>query len=80
VPRLEVWTNPNVRSWWEPFLIERHIAAQADPLRLQIQQFCKVIRGEEKPLVSGHEGLKTLQVIDAVQRAAKTGQCVEIGG
>jgi predicted dehydrogenase len=79
VPRLELWTNQAKRSWWEPFTVERHIAADRVPLRLQIQQFCRVIRGEEKPLVSGREGLMTLKVIDAVNRAAKTGELMRIG-
>jgi predicted dehydrogenase len=79
VPRLELWSNEAKRSWWEPFKLERSIAADADPLRLQIQQFVRVIRGEEEPLVSGEEGLKTLKVIDAVQRSARTGGNVKLG-
>jgi len=78
VPRLELWTNEAKRGWWEPFRIERYVAADQDPLRLQIQQFCRVIRGEEAPLVSGREGLMTLKVIDAVKRAANTGKLVKI--
>lgn len=79
VPRLELWTNDGKKSWLEPFTVERHIATRQDPLRLQIQQFCKVIRGEEAPLMPGSEGLRTLEVIDAIQRAAKTGQPVRLG-
>jgi predicted dehydrogenase len=78
VPRLELWTNEGKRGWWEPFKIERYVAADQDPLRLQIQQFCRVIRSEEKPLVSGREGLMTLKVIDAINRAASTGELVKI--
>ena len=78
VPRLEVWSNEGKRSWWEPFKVERTIAANADPLLLQIQQFCRVIRGEEKPLVSGREGLATLRAIDAVIRAARTGLAAKV--
>jgi predicted dehydrogenase len=78
VPRLELWTNEARRGWWEPFKVERHVAADQDPLRLQIQQFCRVIRGEEKPLVSGREGLMTLKVVDAVKRAAESGEPVRI--
>jgi predicted dehydrogenase len=79
VPRLELWSNEARRSWWEPFMVERSIAADADPLRLQIQQFVRVIRSEEEPLVSGEEGLKTLKVIDAVQLSARTGASVKLG-
>jgi predicted dehydrogenase len=78
VPRLELWTNADKRSWREPFKAERIVAVDPDPLRLQIQQFCRVIRGEEKPLVSGREGLMTLKVIDAVQRSVRSGQSVRI--
>lgn len=78
VPRLELWTNEAKRGWWEPFRIERHVAADEDPLRLQIRQFCRVIKGEEKPLVSGYEGLMTLKVMDAVKLAANSGELVRI--
>jgi predicted dehydrogenase len=54
------------------------VTAEADPLRLQIEQFCRVIRGEEPPLVSGREGLLTLKVIAAVQQAAASGQTVHL--
>ena len=78
VPRLELWSNEDKRSWWEPFRVERMVAVDADPLLLQIQQFCRVIRGEEKPLVSAREGLNTLRVVDAVKRAAQTGESIRI--
>jgi len=78
IPRLELWTNEAKRSWWEPFRVERFIAADEDPLQLQIEQFSRVIRGAEAPLVSGGEGLQTLKVIDAVQRAARTGEAARV--
>ncbi|OBZ94999.1 oxidoreductase [Pararhizobium polonicum] len=79
IPALEVWKNGVKRSWWEPF--ERHRAAveDEDPLALQIRQFCSVIRGEEAPLVSGREGLKTLKVITAVKQSAASGERILIG-
>jgi predicted dehydrogenase len=78
IPRLELWRNADRRGWWEPFSVVREIAANDDPLRLQVRQFCKVIRGEEAPLVSGREGLMTLKVIQAVQRAAESGEKVSL--
>jgi predicted dehydrogenase len=79
IPRLEVWSNVGKRGWWEPLHASRTFAPLQDPLRLQIEHFCRVIRGEEAPLVSGREGLKTLQVIEAVKTAAETGQAIQIG-
>ena len=78
VPKLEVWSNVGKRSWFEPFAVERTYAALADPLRLQIQHFARVIRGEVAPLVSGREGLQTLRVIDAVKRAAREGMQIKL--
>jgi predicted dehydrogenase len=78
IPRLDVWTNATKPSWWEPFKVERVIATDLDPLRLQIQQFCRVIQGLEEPLVSGLEGLKTLRVINAIERAGESGTAVRL--
>jgi predicted dehydrogenase len=79
IPHLELWQNPGERSWREPLTRERLAYAPQDPLRLQIQQFCKVIRGQEQPLVSGREGLETLRVIEAVKRSAETGEMSHLG-
>jgi predicted dehydrogenase len=73
LPGARVWTNPGERSWWEPISATRYPVSTGDPLVCQIRQFARVIRGDEPPLVPAAEGLKTLQVIDAVQRSAQSG-------
>jgi len=78
LPNTKVWTNPAARSWWEPISATRYPVSREDPLVRQIAQFANVIRGKEPPLVSAREGLKTLQVIDAVQRSAPNGQTVTL--
>ena len=78
LPNAKIWTNPNARSWWEPISATRYPVSHEDPLARQIAQFVRVIRGEEPPLVSAREGLKTLEVIDAVQRSALSGQTVTL--
>ncbi|WP_064691757.1 Gfo/Idh/MocA family protein [Rhizobium aegyptiacum] len=78
VPSLNMWSNPGNRGWTEPFECHRSKIEHEDPLVLQIRQFCRVIRGEEGPLVSGREGLETLKVIDAVKRSAAAGQRVSL--
>jgi predicted dehydrogenase len=80
IPHLNLWHNREKRSWWEPIHRERIPYEAQDPLRLQIRQFCDVIRGKAKPLVSGREGLNTLKVIMAVKEAAATGRLVHIDG
>ena len=78
LPRLEVWSNAEARGWFEPFTVSRTIAANDDPLALQIGQFCAVVRGEEKPLVSGRDGLANLRIAEAVERAARDGMVTRV--
>ena len=79
VPQLEVWSNRDKRSWWEPLVRERVPFVPEDPLKLQIRHFCDVIRNGAAPIASGREGLATLAVIDAVKRSADTGTIVSLG-
>ena len=78
IPSLDLWRNPQKRSWLEPFDKTRESFDRDDPLALQIRNFCRVIRGEERPVVSGREGLETLKVIMAVKQAARTGDIVRL--
>lgn len=77
VPSCRLWSNPGPRSWWEPIHGEAPEIGRGDPLALQIAQFRRVIAEGEAPLVPGREGLRTLQVIEAIRRAAATGATVE---
>ncbi|WP_368507317.1 Gfo/Idh/MocA family oxidoreductase [Bradyrhizobium lupini] len=76
IPQLDLWHHPSKASWWAPIERERLRFEKEDPLGLQIANFCGVIRGTATPVVSGREGLKTLRVIDAIKRAAETGDLV----
>jgi predicted dehydrogenase len=78
LPKLEVWQNKEKRSWWEPVYAERFPFVFEDPLRVQIRHFCRVIRREEQPLVSGREGLNSLKLTAAVKEAARTGELIGI--
>ncbi|MBB4195063.1 putative dehydrogenase [Rhizobium aethiopicum] len=78
VPSLSMWSNPAKRSWMEPFECHRAKVENEDPLVPQIRQLCRVIRGEDAPLVSGREGLDTLKVIDAVKRSAAAGKRISL--
>ena len=76
VPSLEIWNNAEKRSWTEAIQRDSAEFQKEDPLVIQIRQFCKVVRGEEVPLVSGRQGLETLKVIEAVKRSAASGERV----
>ena len=70
LPGLTLWHDGGRRDWGAPISATRLPHGREDPLILQIRQFVRVIRGEEPPLVPGHEGLATLSVIEAIQRSA----------
>ncbi|HEX6013386.1 MAG TPA: hypothetical protein VFY87_16615 [Geminicoccaceae bacterium] len=61
IPHLDLWHNPTKPSWSEPIERQQLPVEAQDPLGPQVRQFCRVIRGTEKPLVLGHESLETLK-------------------
>lgn len=78
VPDLKLWSHGAVPDWWSPIAAEEVSYDSSDPLANQIAHFVEVIEGRVKPLVSGREGLRTLQVVEAIQTAAATGDTVHI--
>lgn len=80
VPTMRLKTYPRAadRSWWKPFEVGRVGLVREDPLRLQIEHFGAVVRGEALPLVSARDGLQNLRVTEAIAQAAESGGSVEI--
>lgn len=78
LPNLAFWSNESNRSWWEPITSTKFSFDLEDPLVCQMKQFAAVIKGEEQPLVSAHEGLQNQRVIEAVKTSAATGQTVNL--
>jgi len=72
------WTQ-DPRGWWEAMDRTRPGIVDTDPLVAQISHFARVIRGEEAPLVSAEEGLRSLAVIEAVGRSARSGRVEAVG-
>ncbi|MEM7461871.1 MAG: Gfo/Idh/MocA family oxidoreductase [Pseudomonadota bacterium] len=78
VPDLKIWSHEGSPNWWTPMAARNLSANSGESLTDQALHFANVIRGNETPIVSGVEGLKSLQVVEAIQQAADTGQAVEI--
>lgn len=81
VPDLTRWSyeKSGEKSWSAPLTVDRiELPDNAAPFDLQLAHFVDVIRGEAEPSCSGEEGLRALMVCEAVQRAMRTGQPVEI--
>jgi predicted dehydrogenase len=78
VPDLKVWSHKGERNWWNPISGTITPRDASDPLINQITNFADVIRGETAALVTGLDGLKTLLVIEAIQKAAQTQSLIEV--
>jgi predicted dehydrogenase len=76
IPDITLWTHKGDRNWWNPLSATTMPRYASNPLDNQIAHFADVISGEDQPLVSGQEGLRTLQVIEAIQTAARRGETV----
>lgn len=77
IPSLDLWLQAR-RHWHTPLARTRLHAAPIDPLVEQIRHFAAVIRGDAAPRVSGREGLRTLEVVEAIHRSAETGATVAL--
>lgn len=78
IPDLTLWSHKGTRSWWEPISATSYPQTSSEPLVNQIEQFADVIAGKAEPLVSAFEGMKTLQVVEAIQNAAEKNQAIDI--
>ena len=70
-PRMELWRyGERDRSGWQhPLTKACRTVEPADPLVLQLNHFCRVVRGQESPLVEAADGARTLAVALAVQES-----------
>jgi predicted dehydrogenase len=78
IPDLTLWTHEQQRDWWTPITATSVPRDTSDPLTLQMAHFAAVIRGNESPLVSGLEGLRSLAVVDAIQSSAKNQSVIHL--
>ena len=79
LPDLRLWQHEGGPDWWSPINAQSLTADTQDPLVTQLLHFAKVIRGEEAPLVTGLEGLRSLEVVEAVAQSAERGVEVSVG-
>jgi predicted dehydrogenase len=72
-PSMTLWkyASQEIAGWHQPLEQIRLETKSNDALSAQLAHFCRVIRGTEKPLVSGDEGLRTLAATLAVLESAK---------
>ncbi len=76
--RLKTYAKAEDRSWFKPYQSSTVALEREDPLRLQMDHFIRVIQGVDEPLVSAHDGLQNLLVVEAIAQAAASKQTVRL--
>ena len=79
-PRMELWRYADqARAGWQ-YPLERSLrpVQPANPLASQLEHFCRVIRGEEKPLIDGRDATRSLAVALAVLESSRRRAPVEL--
>ena len=70
-PRMELWryADENRSGWQHGMEKSRAKVTQADPLKSQLEHFCRVVRNEGKPIVDGRDGARSLAVVLAIRES-----------
>lgn len=79
LPDLRIWRHDDEPDWWTPISAQYLTCRMDDPLAIQMAHFADVIAERDTPLVSGIEGLKSLEVVEAVALSSATGREIKIG-
>ena len=77
-PNMEVWAHPHgqEKGWWEPLMRRSEKVPYSSPFTAQLEHFCRVIRGEEEPIITAADGLMTLATTLAIAASSETGRPV----
>ena len=76
LPDLRVWRHEGKPDWWTPISATTLTCRSDDPLQVQMMHFADVIHGRTEPLVSGVEGLRSLEVVEAIANSAASGKAI----
>lgn len=79
VPDMSIWSyNGTVKSWTSKLSHEKAAVTNAVPFDLQLEHFCRVVRGQESPSCTAMAGLAALTVCQAIKEAIKGNTTVEV--
>lgn len=79
LPKLQLFTyRDGVSDWTKPLTCEIQGVKEGLPHRLQLVHYLKVLRGEVEPIVTPEDAIKSLEVLNAVKKAADEGAMVTL--
>ncbi|MCH2203210.1 MAG: Gfo/Idh/MocA family oxidoreductase [Fuerstiella sp.] len=72
-PKMELWEYADnaQTDWQHPMKMSQRQVVHADPLQLQLEHFCRVVRQDERPMIDAREGTRSLAVTLAVQKSIR---------
>jgi predicted dehydrogenase len=75
-PRMELWryADASRKGWQHPMERSQIAVSAADPLKIQLKHFCRVVLGEEEPAIDARDGAESLAVVLAIQQSASEGK------
>ncbi len=79
LPDLRFWTHAGPQSWWSPMEAQRLKVQIADPVEAQFEHFLDVVDGKAVPLVTAMDGVRNIEVLDAIKSATIDGSVCTIG-
>ncbi|MCL0099268.1 Gfo/Idh/MocA family oxidoreductase [Dehalococcoidia bacterium] len=73
-PRMDLWSySENDRSGWQhPLSKSEEPVVRSDPLQAQLKHFCRVVKGQEYPLVDGQDAARSLAIALGVLKSMDT--------
>lgn len=77
-PDMKLWSHAHgsTKGWWEPLMVRSEEVPYLSPFTAQLEHFCNVIRGQEKPVINAEDALLTLATTLAVLESSETKQAV----
>lgn len=72
------YDNKDEPSWWREFVPSKLDNPSGDPLERQLAHFEAIIRKEASPLVTAHDGLTNMRVLEAVRKAINSETTIRI--
>lgn len=78
LPDLKLWTYSAAPDWTQKMEGARLEARLADPYVAQLAHFADLIRNGGEPLVSCEDGVRNMQVIEAIIRSSASGREVRL--
>jgi predicted dehydrogenase len=79
-PSFRIFTYEEAHYGWEHALVKNELAINGnDPMTAEARHFINVLKGEASALITGEDGLKTLEVLEAIQISAEQERKVRMG-